>query len=58
VIVAYQGQDVQGPHDLTRRVAATPPTTRVRLTVARPDGRRELQAALDELRDQPPGERR
>ena len=38
VIVRFQGEEIQDPHDLTRRVAATPPGTTVKLDVVRPGG--------------------
>jgi serine protease Do len=52
VIVRYQGEEIQDPRDLTRRVAATPPGTAVRLEVARPGGgAREITARVTELRE-------
>jgi serine protease Do len=38
VIVRYQGEEIEDPRDLTRRVAATPPGTTVKLGVVRPGG--------------------
>lgn len=38
MIVRFQGEEIQDPHDLTRRVAATPPGTTVKLDVVRPGG--------------------
>jgi serine protease Do len=38
VIVRFQGEEIQDPRDLTRRVAATPPGTTVKLDVVRPGG--------------------
>ncbi len=52
VIVRYQGDDLQDPRDLTRRVAATPPGTSVKLEVARPGGERAtLSARIGELKE-------
>jgi serine protease Do len=51
VITAFQGTEIQSPHDLTRRVGGTPPGVTVALQVARPEGRREVSAKLGELRD-------
>jgi serine protease Do len=51
IITAFQGTEIQSPHDLTRRVGGTPPGATVALQVARPDGRREVTAKLAELRD-------
>ncbi len=50
VIVAFQGQKIQNPHELTRRVAGTPPGTAVTLTVRRTQGDAELMATLTELK--------
>jgi serine protease Do len=52
VLVSYQGDDINSPRDLTRRVAATPPGTTVTLRVARGGGEpRTVEVKLDELRD-------
>ena len=51
VIVAFQGTDIQNPHDLTRRVGGTPPGATVALTVARRDGRQEVKTKVAELKD-------
>ena len=51
IITAFQGTDIQSPHDLTRRVGGTPPGVTVALKVARPDGRHEVKAKLAELKD-------
>ena len=52
VIVRYQGEDLQDPRDLTRRVAATPPGTSVTLEVARPRGERaSLTTRIGVLRE-------
>jgi serine protease Do len=49
VITAFQGAEVQNPYDLTRRVAGTPPGTRVSLTVASRSGPRTVTVTLGEL---------
>jgi serine protease Do len=54
IITAFQGNGVQDPHDLTRRVAGTPPGTEVKLDVAGERARRAVVAKLDRLPDQPP----
>ena len=54
VIVALGNEEIQSPHDLTRRVAGTPPGTRVTLTVVRKDGKRSVTAPLAELPDRGP----
>jgi serine protease Do len=51
VIVAFGGRDVGDPHDLTRRVAATPPGTRSDVTVVRRDGRHPYSVTVGELRE-------
>jgi serine protease Do len=51
IITAFQGTEIQSPHDLTRRVGGTPPGVTVALRIARPEGRREVTAKLGELRD-------
>jgi serine protease Do len=51
VIARFQGEEIQNPHDLTRRVAATPPGTPVKLDVVRPGGPVTVTARLSELRD-------
>ena len=51
VIVGYQEAPVDTPHELTRRVAGTPPGTRVTLSVVTPDGPRSLSTTLVELKD-------
>jgi serine protease Do len=53
VITAFQQEPVNNPHDLTRRVAGTPPGTKVNLKVVRPDGLRTVTATLDRLKDEP-----
>ncbi|MGH7278445.1 MAG: Do family serine endopeptidase [Candidatus Rokuibacteriota bacterium] len=58
VITAFQGQPVQDPNDLTRRVAGTPPGTRVTFEIARAGGTRTVTATLEELRDRPAAEGR
>ena len=52
VIVRYQGEEIQDPRDLTRRVAATPPGTSVKLQVARRGGEHAtLTARIGELKE-------
>ena len=51
VIVAFEGQPIQDPHDLTRRVAGTPPAKRVTLEVVGPRGKRTVTTTLGELRE-------
>jgi serine protease Do len=59
VIVAFQGEPIQNPHDLTRRVAGTPPGTKVTLRVARAGGGdRAVETTLARLRDTPPAAER
>jgi serine protease Do len=51
VILAFEGEEVNDPRDLTRRVAGTPPGATINLRIAR-DGRAEsVKARLAELRD-------
>jgi serine protease Do len=51
-IVRFNGEEIHDPHDLTRRVAGTPPGTPVKLDVVRPDGATvTLTAKLSELRE-------
>ena len=54
VILRYQGHDIRQPQDLSRRVAATPPGTAVKIDVVSPAGKRTVEATLDELKDEPP----
>jgi serine protease Do len=54
VIVAFQGERIQNPHDLTRRVAATAPGSKVTLRVARTGGEASVDATLGRLKDAPP----
>jgi serine protease Do len=51
VITAFQGNEIQSPHDLTRRVGGTPPGVTVALDVTRGQERRQVSARLGELRD-------
>ena len=52
VIVRFQGQEIQDPRDLTRRVAATPPGATVKLDVVRQGGAvTTVTARLTELRE-------
>ena len=57
VITAFQGEDVNTPRDLTRRVAATPPGTSARLAIARRGDQRTLEVKLGELPESAPGPR-
>jgi serine protease Do len=54
VIVAFQGERIQNPHDLTRRVAGTPPGAKVTVRVARAGGETSVEATLGRLKDAPP----
>jgi serine protease Do len=56
IITAFEGNPVQDPLDLTRRVAGTPPGTTVTVQVAR-DGAHTLKVTLAELKDRPPAPR-
>jgi serine protease Do len=58
VITAFQDVRIQGPTDLTRRVAGTPPGTTVALRVARKDGEHTMSASLGRLREGPTSEDR
>jgi serine protease Do len=51
VITSFKGDDVNGPRDLTRRVAGTPPGTAATLRVARGGETRTVEVTLGELRD-------
>jgi serine protease Do len=52
VIVRFQGEDLQDPRDLTRRVAATPPGTSVKLDVVRRGGEHvTLSPRIGELKE-------
>ena len=51
IIVAFEGAPVVNPHDLTRRVAATPPGTAVKVELLRNGARQHLEARLDRLPD-------
>jgi len=53
VIVAFQGDEVQTPRDLTRRVAGIPPGTATKVTVARHGQSRALDVTLGELPETP-----
>src|SRR5262245_10813971 len=55
VIVRFQGVDIHHPQELSRRVAATAPGSNVTLEVVASGTRRTLEAAIGELRDEPPG---
>jgi serine protease Do len=58
VIVRFQGEDVADPRELTRRVAATPPGTTVKLEVARPGGTATLTAKVTRLEEPPAPDKR
>jgi serine protease Do len=49
VITRFQGETIPGAPELTRRVAATPPGTRVTLTLRRKSGEVTIKATLREL---------
>ena len=52
VIVRFQGDELQDPRDLTRRVAATPPGTSVKLDVVRRGGEHvTLSPRIGELKE-------
>ena len=51
IISAFQGQRIQNPRNLTRRVGATPPGTRVTLELRGPRGERTVTVTLAELSD-------
>ena len=51
VIVAFQNEPIQSPHDLTRRVAATPPGSKVTLRVVRGGTQTSVDATLGRLKD-------
>ena len=52
VIVRFKSEEIQDPHDLTRRVAATPPGATVKLDVVRQGGAATtVTARLTELRE-------
>ena len=53
VIVAYQGQPVEGAIEMTRRVRETPPGRAVAIEVIRQGVPQKLNATLDELRPEP-----
>jgi len=55
VIVRFQGVDIHHPQELSRRVAATAPGSKVKLEVVASGARRTLEAAIGELKDEPPG---
>ena len=51
-ILRFNGEEIHDPHDLTRRVAGSPPGTSVKLDVVRPDGATvTLTPRLSELRE-------
>jgi serine protease Do len=51
VIVAVGDQPVNGPPDLTRRIAASPPGSKVQLTVARDRSQKPVEVQLGRLPD-------
>jgi serine protease Do len=53
VITGFQDAPVQSPNELTRRVAGTPPGTRVTLRLVRREGERTVGVTLDRLADEP-----
>jgi serine protease Do len=53
IIVAFQGETIGNPHDLTRRVAGTPPGTKVALRVARNGRETPVAVTLGRLKDAP-----
>jgi len=57
VITGFQGEDVNTPRDLTRRVAGTPPGTTAKVAIARRDDQRTLEVKLDELPESAPRSR-
>jgi serine protease Do len=54
LILAFQGEPIQNPHDLTRRVAGTPPGTKVAVRVARNGREMPVEVTLGRLKDAPP----
>jgi serine protease Do len=53
VITGVAKEEINGPRDLTRRVAATPPGTKVTLRVVREGRERAVDVTLGELPDTP-----
>jgi serine protease Do len=51
VITAFKGEPINGPRDLTRRVAGTPPGTAATLAFTRGGEPRTIDVTLGELRD-------
>jgi serine protease Do len=51
VVLEFAGRGISSPRDLTRRVAATLPGTRISLVVVRDDGKRTLEVTIGELRE-------
>ena len=58
LIVRFNGDEVQDPHDLTRRVAGTPPGQQVKLELARSNGTVTVAPKLSVLKDTPTAEDR
>jgi len=54
IIVAFQGEPIQNPHDLTRRIAGTPPGTKAELRVVRGGRETPVEVTLGRLKDAPP----
>jgi serine protease Do len=54
VITAFQGEEINSPRDLTRRVAAMAPGTTATLRIARNGEPRTVEVTLGELRDAEP----
>jgi serine protease Do len=57
VIVAFQGDEIHTPRDLTRRVATTPPGSTAKVAIARRGEPRTVEVTLGELPDSPPPSR-
>src|SRR6266542_1720495 len=57
VITGFQGEDVNTPRELTRRVAGTPPGTTAKVAIARRGDQRTLEVKLDELPESAPRSR-
>jgi serine protease Do len=54
VITAFQGEEINSPRDLTRRVAAMPPGTKATVQIARNGEQRTVDVTLGEMRDAEP----
>ena len=53
IILGFQGEPIQNPHDLTRRVAGTPPGAKVALRVTRGGRETPVEVTLGRLKDAP-----